>query len=98
MLTRYVFSVVPYYIKNSQMVCNASQLTGIYVLNRAKEWRVILYFDPKMVVIQDKSNKTIMYWSIYDLYLSLNHNKICLCVMNETSSLCDDFISMINQT
>ena len=32
------------------------------------------------------------------LYLSLNQNKIRLRVMNETSSLCDDLISMTNQT
>ena len=70
-LTLYVFSVVPYCIKTSQMVCNASQLTGFYVINRAKEWGVILYFDQKIVVIQDKSNKTIMYWSIYDFILVL---------------------------
>ena len=32
------------------------------------------------------------------LYLSLNQNKIRLRDMNETSSLCDDLISMTNQT
>ena len=30
-LTLYVFSVVPYYVKTSQMVYNASQLAGFYI-------------------------------------------------------------------
>ena len=61
MLTLYVFSVVPYYVKTSQMVCNVSQLTGFYIINRVKKLKIILYFDQKMVIIHDKSNKTIMY-------------------------------------
>ena len=43
------------------MVCNVSQLTGFYIINRVKKLKIILYFDQKMVIIHDKSNKTIMY-------------------------------------
>ena len=50
-----------------------------------------------MVVIQDKSNETTCISPYMTLYSLLNHN-IHLCVMNETSSLYDHLISVINQT